>query len=76
MLDSCRLTFERSLGCPKFTPSLKSLAPDADSGAKFQVLMEFDQKNEIDQGLGVPNLIWNFTNRFTTVARGKFFEFK
>ena len=45
------------LGCPKITPSLKSLAPDADSGAKFQVLMEFDQKNEIDQGLGVPNLI-------------------
>ena len=47
----------QTLGCPKITPSLKSLAPDADSGAKFQVLMEFDQKNEIDQGLGVPNLI-------------------
>ena len=47
----------KPLGCPKITPSLKSLAPDADSGAKFQVLMEFDQKNEIDQGLGVPNLI-------------------
>ena len=45
------------LGCPKITPSLKCFAPDADSGAKFQVLMEYDQKNEIDQGLGVPNLI-------------------
>ena len=48
---------QSSLGCPKITPSLKCLAPDADSGAKFQVLMESDQKNEIDQGLGVPNLI-------------------
>ena len=45
------------VGCPKITPNLKCLAPDADSGAKFQVLMESDQKNEIDQGLGVPNLI-------------------
>ena len=38
--------------------------------------MEFDQKNEIDQGLGVPNLIWNFANRFTTMAKWKFFELK
>ena len=33
------------VGCPKITPNLKCLAPDADSGAKFQVLMESDQKN-------------------------------
>ena len=64
------------LGCPKITPNLKCLAPDADSGAKFQVLMESDQKNEIDQGLGVPNLIWNFANRFTTMAIWNFFELK
>ena len=52
-----KISFDGKIGCPKITPSLKSLAPDADSGAKIQVLMEFDQKNEIDQGLGVPNLI-------------------
>ena len=56
-VKSLRTVLITYLGCPKITPSLKCLAPDADSGAKFQVLMEFDQKNEIDQGLGVPNLI-------------------
>ena len=47
----------QSLGCPRITPSVKCLAPDAFSGAKLQVLMENGQKNEIDQGLGAPDLI-------------------
>ena len=36
------------LGCPKITPSVKWLAPEAFSGAKLQVFMENGQKNEID----------------------------
>ena len=36
------------VGCPKITPSVKCLAPEAFSGAKLQVLMENGQKNEID----------------------------
>ena len=36
------------LGCPKITPSVKCLAPEAFSGAKLQVFMENGQKNEID----------------------------
>ena len=38
----------RDLGCPKITPSVKCLAPEAFSGAKLQVFMENGQKNEID----------------------------
>ena len=37
-----------SLGCPKITPSVKCLAPEAFSGAKLQVFMANGQKNEID----------------------------
>ena len=36
------------LGCPKITPSVKCLAPEAFSGAKLQMFMENGQKNEID----------------------------
>ena len=36
------------LGCPKITPSVDCLAPEAFSGAKLQVFMENSQKNEID----------------------------
>ena len=45
------------VGCPEITPSVKCLAPEAFSGAKLQVFMENGQKNEIDKGLGAPNLI-------------------
>ena len=48
---------EPTVGRPRITPSVKCLAPDAFSGAKLQVLMENGQKNEIDQGLGAPDLI-------------------
>ena len=38
----------KPLGCPKITPNVKCLAPEAFSGAKLQVFMENGQKNEID----------------------------
>ena len=43
-----QLVTDNSLGCPKITPSVKCLAPEAFSGAKLQVFMENGQKNEID----------------------------
>ena len=58
------------------TQLLKCLAPRADSGAKILVLMEIGQKNQIDKGLGSPNSVWNFTNRFTTKLLWKIFEIK
>ena len=37
-----------SLGCPKITPTLKSFAPYADSGAKFQVFLENGHEINVD----------------------------
>ena len=52
ILSSCNyfilISDETELGCPKITPSVKCLAPEAFSGAKLQVFMENGQKNEID----------------------------
>ena len=45
---SIELLSSTTLGCPKITPSVKCLAPEAFSGAKLQVFMENGQKNEID----------------------------
>ena len=48
------------------TQHWKYSIPRADSGAKILVFMEIRQKNQIDKGLGSPNPVRNFTNRFTT----------
>ena len=38
------------LGCPKMTQVLKCYAPEAFSGAKFQVLMENSNKKWVGKG--------------------------
>ena len=38
--------------------------------------MENGQKNEIDQGLGAPDLIWNFSTEFTKESQWKIFKLK
>ena len=47
LFDQKLTSFNFLIYSPKITPSMKSLAPDVYSGAKFQVLMKFDQKNEV-----------------------------
>ena len=45
---ACNLFSYHTLGCPRMTQLLKCYAPDAFSGAKFQVFLE--NGHEIDVG--------------------------
>ena len=45
------------LGCPRMTQLLKCYAPDAFSGAKFQVFLENGHEIDVGLGLRVPNSI-------------------